>query len=373
MPKVLIVLTDLRAGNGTASALMPYYNALINNGYEVDFLFTNKVQSKWDEVIKKNGSTVFYLTKSKLKFGKEVKRSIVIALTNKDYNIVHVNIVGAYASQILAFASFFNIECRIWHSHSTIYSRKVLNPHDIFNGICDKISLKYSNYYLACSALAGKSRFKNNRFVVLKNCVDANKFRYNIEARSILRDKYHIRASAFVVGTVARMSEEKNPWFSLQVFKAIRSMKSDAIFVWVGDGPLKSQIKARVNELGLKESVLLVGVQDNIADWYSLMDCFLLPSFYEGFPVVCTEAQTSGLNIYASTMVPEETVFSPYMYRIDLKKDLDSWVDLILSTSNTNKRENGMLFTIRSGYDIETQKNRLVELYEEALKELCFN
>jgi len=367
MPKVLIVLTDLRAGNGTASTIMSYYAALIDNGYEVDFLFTNKIQSKWDKVINKNGGIVYYLEKSKLKFGSKVMNSIVYALTKKEYNIIHVNIVGAYAAQILALASSYRIKCRIWHSHSTIYFRKHTDPHDVFNNICDKICLKNANYFIACSNIAGKSRFKNKGFAILKNCVDADKFRFNKEARNDLRKKYQIGSSTLVVGTVARMSEEKNPFFSLRVFQALRKIKSDAIFVWVGDGPMKAKILSYVKDMELEKSVFLVGVQSNVAEWYSLMDCFLLPSFFEGFPVVCTEAQTSGLNIYASTMVPEETVFSPYMHRIDLENDIDCWTDLIFKTIANNRREDGYYYTVKSGYDIGLQKNRLTEIYDEAL------
>nr|AIA85018.1 Glycos_transf_1 [uncultured Lactobacillus sp.] len=63
----------------------------------------------------------------------------------------------------------------------------------------------------------------------------------------------------------------------------------------LGDGPLLEETKNEVSKLGLTNNFILLGQKADTAPYYSAMDCFILPSLYEGLPVVSIEAQANGL------------------------------------------------------------------------------
>ena len=60
------------------------------------------------------------------------------------------------------------------------------------------------------------------------------------------------------------------------------------------------KIKQKVSALHLNDAVLFEGVQDNVNEYMQAMDVFVLPSMYEGLPVVCVEAQAAGLSCVVS-------------------------------------------------------------------------
>jgi glycosyltransferase involved in cell wall biosynthesis len=70
----------------------------------------------------------------------------------------------------------------------------------------------------------------------------------------------------------------------------------------VGDGPSEPDIRRQIAELGLTESVTMVGTVDSahLASVYQSADALLLPSEFEGLPLVALEALASGLPVVAS-------------------------------------------------------------------------
>jgi glycosyltransferase involved in cell wall biosynthesis len=75
-----------------------------------------------------------------------------------------------------------------------------------------------------------------------------------------------------------------------------------ARLVCVGDGALRHDLEERVGQLGLTESVRFVGYQSNIAEWLSLADFTVLPSFYEGLPLIAIESLAAGRPVVASAV-----------------------------------------------------------------------
>lgn len=66
----------------------------------------------------------------------------------------------------------------------------------------------------------------------------------------------------------------------------------------IGDGELKNKVIAKIRELGIEERINYLGRREDIQQFYNAMDVFLLPSLYEGLPVVGLEAECSGLPMF---------------------------------------------------------------------------
>lgn len=363
MSRVLIVLNDLKPGNGTASAILAYYDGLVQSGFEVDFLLINResVQSRIDTY---KNSKIYHIVVTKKAFTRQNIEYITRVFRNRTYDIIHVNTVGIFALQILVFAKKYGIQHRVLHSHSTIYLSNNLNAKGIFNIMINHLCATVANHYIACSTLAGKTKFGHRQFEILHNCIDVNRFSYNTEVRKQLRFQYSIPYDAFVVGTVARMSKEKNPIYSLKVFDDLLRYKPSSYFVWVGDGDMKNQIIEYAKEHNFEQQLLLTGTINDVHRWYSMMDCFILPSLYEGLPVVCVEAQAAGLKTYTSNRVPSDVILSPYISRLSINKPSEFWAKTILEDySSSHDRNLGTKYIIESGFDLHDNKYQLSKIY----------
>jgi glycosyltransferase involved in cell wall biosynthesis len=77
----------------------------------------------------------------------------------------------------------------------------------------------------------------------------------------------------------------------------------------IGQGPLAGPLQARVERLGLRDRVTLLGAkpQSELADWYRAADVFVLPSHSEGVPNVLLEASACGTPCVATRVggIPE--------------------------------------------------------------------
>jgi glycosyltransferase involved in cell wall biosynthesis len=101
---------------------------------------------------------------------------------------------------------------------------------------------------------------------------------------------------------VGRFAEQKNHIGLLDIFRRAQAQVPQAKLLLVGDGPLRGEIEARINEWGLTESVRLLGLRDDVPRLMSLCDVFVFPSRHEGFGLVATEANAAGLPVVGSAL-----------------------------------------------------------------------
>ena len=145
----------------------------------------------------------------------------------------------------------------------------------------------------------------NVDFKVVKNGIVTEKFEFDTGIRNKVRSKEKAD-NRTVYGTVARLSDEKNPEFLVDLLSEIHRLQPNSVFWHIGGGELEQEIRRKIRQMGLEESYLMLGKRDNVADYLNAMDLFLLPSLYEGFPIVLVEAQTAGLRCLVSDTVPKE-------------------------------------------------------------------
>ena len=92
-----------------------------------------------------------------------------------------------------------------------------------------------------------------------------------------------------VVITVARYSPHKNHRQLIAIARELIAYRSDVMFLWVGDGPLFSEVQDLVRRSGLSEKIRFVRSRPSIVDLYKSADLFLFPSLMEGFGLVIVE------------------------------------------------------------------------------------
>lgn len=363
--KALILLPYLKNGDGTAVALMNYYQELIEHGWRIDFLVLKIFECEWLNKVKADGNNIYELPKEN-KYSYKVSRKIRSIIKEGKYDIVHVNMPGHVGFETLKMARQYGIGKRIFHAHNP---RNNLNLKTVISTkVYDYLLQREATELVACSKSAGNSRFGNKDFQVLKNVIDTDRFVYRLEDRRYIREKLHIEKKV-VVGVVGRFAAQKNPEFLLECFAEYNKLNKESVLLWIGDGELKEKIQDRAKNMGLKGACLFVGRKNNIEKWYSAMDLFLLPSKFEGMGIVFLEAQCTGLPCFGSTNVPIETEVTELMHRISLKQEANYWATAMKKvTDMSGDRRSRASEFINAGYTHEATKSDLLNMYEKRIK-----
>lgn len=219
--------------------------------------------------------------------------------------------------------------------------------------------------FLACSVGAGKMKYPSDivkdKLVVINNGINIEKFRPCSSKREMIKKNLGFGEDAFVLGHVGRFSTEKNHSFLIDIFSKIHERIPNSKLLLVGDGELANEIRAKVNELCIEDSVVFTGNVDNVQDYYQGMDVFLLPSIYEGLSFVTLEAQAAGIPCVISTGVPETAKIAQNVYRIDLA-NRQEWIDKIIGLRQEKRLDNSVAIK-QAGYDIKNTAKQIRSLY----------
>ena len=349
---------------GVESIIMNYYRNIDRNKVQFDFFVESesKIINK-KEIEEMGGKVIIIPPYTKLfKYTKELKR----IFKENNYDVVHSN-MNTLSVFPLRAAKKAGVKIRIAHSHSTS-NKKEWKKH-LLKSVLKKFSKTYSTHYFSCGEDAGRYQFGDKTFddgkvTVIKNAVDIDKFKFNIEKRNTIRGELNI-TKEFVIGHVGRFMNVKNQLFLIDVFSEILKTRKDVRLLLVGEGPMEEKIRQRVGELGINENVIFYGTTSDVASVYSAMDVFAFPSLYEGFGLVALEAQANGLPTVVSEHVPMEACATSYVFR--LKLESEKWLEKLNQILTTGSRNN--IDKSIDDYKISRVANDLLKKYEEILRE----
>ncbi|WP_314901767.1 glycosyltransferase [Actinomyces naeslundii] len=251
------------------------------------------------------------------------------------------------------------------HSHSTAYSDSRLKSMRNWL-VCRNIGA-YSDVRLACSRAAGDFLFGRGRYEELPNAIDVETYRFKEPVRTDVRARLGL-GDAPVVGHVGRFSEEKNHRFLLDVFGELLRLKPGARLVLIGDGSLRPGIEERAADRGLADYVLFLGDRKDVPALYQAMDVLVLPSLFEGLPMVGVEAQCAGLPMVCSDRVPDEVAIGDCEF-LSLEKPARRWAHHVSQALERGRdlslRAQGEEMTRTAGFDITHEADRLARRYRD--------
>ena len=359
LSKILLANGGLMNRGGIESYMMSYYRQFDRSKIQIDFLVHDAGgYGYYDEEIKQLGGHIFVLpqkSKQPLQYQKQLKAF----LKDSHYNIIHTHMdaMGAY---VLKVAKECGIPVRIAHSHNTQHLTQNRLKLLFLEDARKKIT-KYSTHNFACSEAAGRWLFGEAPFDVVKNAIDIDKFRFDPVWRKKIREQYQL-GNHVVIGHVGRFDHQKNHLFLIDVFELVHKKRSDTKLLLIGEGHLQGEIKTKVKQKGLQNSVVFTGVQEDVHHFYNAFDLFVLPSLFEGFGIVSLEAGINGCQQLVSDQVPADVKISDRIKFLPLNKD--TWKQAILqemNIDNLHSIEDDIV--INSGFDIKTEAQKLQEFY----------
>lgn len=141
------------------------------------------------------------------------------------------------------------------------------------------------------------------RTTQIYNGVDAQRF-HPAGVRQQIAGCPFVAASYWLVGTVGRMQSVKDQTTLVRAFihalAIAPDLKETLRLVMIGDGPLRAESQALLQQAGLTELAWLPGGRDDVPEILRGLDCFVLPSLSEGISNVILEAMASGLPVIAT-------------------------------------------------------------------------
>lgn len=363
--RVLQVIGAMDRG-GAETLIMNLYRNVDRTKVQFDFLVNENKVCDYDSEIESLGGRLFRIPRYKIANYLEYKASCKAFFDSNPYKVVHGHI-GLPASIYLREASRSGA-FTIAHSHAQNYP---LSPGEIVFRICSLPVRREADYFLACSQDAGRDRFgdkivASSSFHVLKNGVDAENMAFDSNRRSLIRAELDIDEGAPVFGHVGRLTEVKNHKFLLDVFEIVHHAVPSSKLLLVGKGELENELRKIVEVKGLSDSVLFVGLREDVSSLLSAMDVFLFPSFSEGLSCAVIEAQTSGLPVLLSTGVPESAAILPSAERLDLSMGAPVWAKRALGMFEEHRdsdRGSAKLSVLDAGFDIKESASWIQELY----------
>jgi glycosyltransferase involved in cell wall biosynthesis len=141
---------------------------------------------------------------------------------------------------------------------------------------------------------------RSAQYRLIRSGIEIEAYRDVNITRDEARRRIGVPLDAFVVGSVARLSEQKAPLDLIAAFEPLAAAIPDAHLVIVGDGPLRAQVERRLSERGLTGRVHLMGLRGDVPELLRAFDVFALASRWEGLPRVFPQAMAAGLPIVAT-------------------------------------------------------------------------
>ncbi len=358
--KILMVLGNLNICDGISAYAMNYYNNMDFNLIQMDFaVVKDNIDPLYRKQIEAKGGKIYELQTNSLKELLSNRSKIIEIFKNNNYDIIHSHVINM-GYIFIDIAKKYGIKYRIIHSHTELPREKNLY-RKVRNKILIKLLNNVSNIRFACSDIAGKSLFGNNKYIIIRNAIDLKKYSFDSVIRKRLRKEYSID-DKFVIGHVGRFCHQKNQEFILNTFEKINKKSNNTVLVLIGDGPDFQKIKEESKIKKLEKNIIFMGSRSDVPKLLNMFDVFILPSNYEGLPIVSVEAQANGLTTFISDKVSFEAKILESTEYLPLDENI--WIEKLLNCKIDNKRINDISKFHQSDFNIEKEGKKLQQLYK---------
>lgn len=248
-------------------------------------LLCDKLKNKGINVIKLNELKHPINLKQDYKGYKELTKLIK---TNK-YDVIHAHSTKAGILSRLAGA-----KCK---ADKIIYTVHGWWPILQYSGIKRKVAAMVEKYMASKTTslvficekdieIAKQYRIgKKNQYKTIYNSITVQKPKVDV-----IREEFNISEKSRIIGNVARVDKQKNPFLFLDIAEEHVNYESDVYYFWVGSGDLEEEINKEITKRKIGNKVKFIGFRENGIDYINGFDVLLMTSEAEGMPITILEA-----------------------------------------------------------------------------------
>ena len=356
--KVLEMIASLNYG-GSQAMIVNLCRAMDRDKVQCDFIVDHPELMGMKDIVESLGSRIYIMPTFRGSNVSEVKKAWDRFFEeHPDYQILHSH-SRSYASLYLPIAKKHGVKTII-HSHNTSNGKGFTA---FVKNMLQRPLRKQADYFFGCSKESGEWLFgdevvKSDRFYVLNNAIDTDRFTYDENIRNEYRDMFRIGDEKVFI-QVGRMSKQKNYLFTLDVFAdLIKEDKNNKLFL-VGNGELRDEIDQKIIDLHLEDHVNILEFRNDVDHLLQMADYFLMPSLFEGLSVAAVEAQASGITCLLSDRCDRNVNITGLCEFLPLEKQ--TWVDRM--KEEVSLRPYTKEDIIKAGFDVNTTARWLEEFY----------
>lgn len=353
--KVLHIVTRIDSG-GISSFLYNYYKYTDKQKVNFDIVAIGTgVKQGYHDQFESLGVNIYYMPDNIVK-----RLNFLAKLIRKNkYDIVHSHI-ELQSAVYLTIAAICGTKVRISHAHLSRANPGFKNK--LLRGLMNAVVTKRVGASdLSLNAVFGEKYGKLG--VVINNAVEVAKFSFNSEIRKQYREKLGLN-NKLVLGFVGRISYQKNIFFLVKTFTELAKVNQNVVLLIVGDGELRIEMEKELQKNNVFDKTLFLNTRDDVNALMMAMDIMLLPSFYEGLPLVLVEAQCAALKCIVSDEVTKLISITDYiLYKGIEDNDVKNWVSTIIEIGNNYTRKPIDDLITEHNFNIEAEANKLIDFY----------
>jgi glycosyltransferase involved in cell wall biosynthesis len=251
------------------------------------------------------------------------------------YDVVHSHVL--FGGIVTRLARRAGVPARFAHSHSDVAGFGV--DGDPLRGPVVRYTTRWARTdatrRLACSRRAAAAMFgADASWTFVPYGIDLAAFAAPVDRRAV-RAELGLAPDVLAVGHVGRFQPQKNHAFLNEVARELARLRPNTRLFIAGDGPLRGAIEQRVRAAGLTGTVTFLGVRHDVPRLFrGAFDRVVLPSVYEGLPLVGLEAQAAGVPLLATDSLAEELDVVPGLVRrLPLSASPLAWAEALAAAA----------------------------------------
>ncbi|NFE95390.1 glycosyltransferase family 4 protein [Clostridium botulinum] len=251
----------------------------------------------------------------------------------------------------------------IYNPHGWAFNINVSNKKKFAYKFIEKILAKRCDKIIAISDQEKKSAIENkickeNKIQVIFNGIDIQEYENSIIDKNQFKVANKIPNDSLVIGMVGRISEQKAPDIFIKAAAKIKEKIPNTFFIIVGDGDERKEIEKLIEELGLKDSVLITGWVKNTYKYIQAFDISMLLSRWEGFGLAIAEYMICGVPIIATNVDAIPNLVTNNETGLLVEKDnieqvIKSTLKLLKDKTFQNKLIESSKIKVRKEFDVK--------------------
>lgn len=336
--------------------------------------FVYSLKKSKDNCFSNLGNKSFYYNSYKnFKFNPFIILDLYKIIKKNNFKILHIHLVKSliYASVIKLILPKLKI---IYHEHGLIIaSDKTNKPSNSYIWTLKLLNKKINKFIMISKYIydlyINKLKIDKNKLELLYNFIsisDTDKLGNNDINK--LRRKLNITSKHFVVGFAGRLVERKGWKEFLYSAQELIKQNSKFKFLIAGVGPDKEKLLSFIQKNELDKNIIYLGFVKNMNNFYSILDCFCMPSHWEPMGLTHLEAQKMRTPIIVTNVhCLDETVSNENCIFIQKNnsKELSSKI-LTLTNHKLHYKLTEKGFKNANKYSLDIYIKKLIKIYKNA-------
>ena len=346
--KVLLVNTENTWRGGERQTFYTLMG-LIKEGVEVSLIA--KKHSALAKKSRQEGARVYQSTSN-------FHSLIILIMKGSKFDIIHPQSGKSHTHCVLS---------KFFHRTPIIYSRRV----DFFpKGLFTKIKYKYTDSVVsiskAVSEILSKAGMCSNS-PIISSAVSYRKPDFSRCQK--IKESLGIKSDMKIIGLVAALEPHKDPYTAIRAIYQLYGCRDDFVVLHFGNGSIFEKAADLLQELNLAKKYFLMGHQNNVEDFFSIMDVFLMTSSEEGLGSSIMDAFSNNVAVVSTNAGGLKELVDSRGYLCDVG-DVMCLSKCLNEALERNKQSKKYILAAKKFCDDELSINIMVNKYISIYREL---